>query len=93
MKTNVYSIYDEKAQAYLPPFYFDHHGQALRAFQSSLKDKNSNISQYPEDYSIYHLGEFNKVSGKFTSLNEPKYLNRATDFVKGEDNANSPAGN
>lgn len=86
MKTKVYSIHDEKAQAYLPPFYFEHHGQALRAFESSLKDKQSNIAMYPQDYKIYYLGDFDKSSGKFTSLNEPQFLNNATDFLKGEDN-------
>lgn len=82
MKQKVYSIFDEKAQAYMRPFYFNHHGEALRAFQSSCSEKDGNLSKFPGDFKIYCLGEFEPISGKFTSYKEPIFLANATDYVK-----------
>lgn len=81
MKQKVYSIFDEKAKAYARPFYFNHHGEALRAFESVVTGKESDISKFPGDYKLYHLGEFDNLSGKFVSLREPVFLANASDYV------------
>lgn len=82
MKQKVYSIFDEKAKAYARPFYFTHHGEATRAFQTVVSSKDSDISRFPKDYKLYCLGDFDNLSGVFTSQREPLFLANATDFVE-----------
>ena len=38
--TKVFSIYDTKAESYLPPFYFKTKAEAIRALETTVKDPN-----------------------------------------------------
>lgn len=80
MKINTFSIYDEKAQAFNVPFFQTHVGQAIRSFSDLAKDPQSTISRHPEDYHLYHIGEFDDHDAKIVSFNEPRLVARATEF-------------
>lgn len=80
MKVKVFSIRDDKAAAYMPPFYFQNDGQALRAFMDLVKDPNSNCHRHPGDFRLYRLGYFEDESGKLESC-QPHYLGCAADFM------------
>jgi len=58
MVFGLYSVYDEKAQVYLPPFVAKTVGEADRIFDSVIKAGQSTISQYPADHSLYNVGTF-----------------------------------
>lgn len=58
MLINVYSIFDNKAGAYMQPFFFQAHGQAVRAFSDLSNDQNSMCGKHPADYTLYHVGVF-----------------------------------
>ena len=75
-----FSIYDRKAQVYLPPFYFSYKGEATRAFEDICKNRESIISKHPEDYDLYMIGTFNSDSGALESLGAPEFIMKATDF-------------
>jgi len=81
MKLNIFSIYDEKSQAYNSPFFQSAVGQALRSFCDLAKDDKTTISRHPEDYSLYHIGEFDDSTSKIISYNEPRFLARATEYL------------
>lgn len=55
----VYSIRDAKGENFNPPFLKKTHGEAERDFTSLARDEKSNVAQYPEDYDLYYLGEYN----------------------------------
>ena len=55
MVFGLYSVYDEKAQVYLPPFVAKTVGEAYRIFDSVIKAGQSTISQYPADHSLYNI--------------------------------------
>lgn len=80
MKLNIFSIYDEKAQAYNTPFFQSHVGQAIRGFQDLCKDSQSTLFGHPEDFSLYHVGEFDDNDAKIISFPEPRLVSRATEF-------------
>ena len=80
MKLSVFSIHDRKAKAFLQPFYFDYKGQATRAFEDILKQKDNPVSKHPEDYSLHMLGTFDPLSGRLESLDVPEFIMNATDF-------------
>lgn len=82
MKLLVFSIFDEKGGIFSNPFYMAHKGQAARAFSDVIQDKNTTISKHPEDYKLYTLGDWDDVSGQFTSLPQPEFMYHATDFLQ-----------
>lgn len=77
----IYSMYDEKAEAFNRPFIFSTHGQATRAFSDGLHDPQSNLAKHYEDYSLYCIGEFNESTGKVDAIVPPELVCRASEFV------------
>lgn len=67
MILSVYSIYDEKAAAYLNPFYSQNDNVAIRAIAEILHDPLHAFSRFPSDYTLYYLGEFDNIIGAFKS--------------------------
>jgi hypothetical protein len=80
MKQQIFSIYDEKSEAYNTPFFQNHINQAIRSFSDLSKDPKTTISRHPQDFSLYHIGEYDDVNSSIQSFNEPKFLARATEF-------------
>jgi len=78
MKT--FSIHDSKAEAYLPPIFLKSVGEAIRAFQSSCEDVNSQFYKYPSDFTLVELGEFNETTAEIKSLPAPRILANAAEY-------------
>jgi len=76
----IYSVRDDKAAAYLPPFYARTNGEAIRMFQNSIADGQSNFAKWPADFILFELGEFNEDNGVITPLDAPKSLGSAVDL-------------
>lgn len=70
MKTKMYSIYDAKAQVYNKPFHMVNHDTAIRSSKQLVNDPATEISKYPEDFSLWYLGEFDDKDAIF-ELEEP----------------------
>jgi len=66
MVKNIYSIYDEKAEAFLQPFFFDTHGQAIRAIVDCINDPNHNFARHTSDYTLFTLGLFDDSDATIT---------------------------
>lgn len=64
MKKNIYTIYDEKAQAWLQPFFLGTDMEATRAMQDCLSDPDHNFSRHPSDYSLFNTGTFDNATGR-----------------------------
>lgn len=64
MKFKVFSVFDKKAGAYLPPFFLPEVAVAQRAFRDCVGDKSHAFGRHPEDYSLVHLGEFDDATGE-----------------------------
>lgn len=63
MILNAYSVFDEKAFAFLPPWFCMTDAVALRHFTQAARDGNTDIGRFPEDYKLFRLGTFNDTSG------------------------------
>lgn len=61
----VFGIYDSKAEAYLPPFMMKSKGEALRALGAHVNDPQHNFCKYSEDFTLFELGSWDEVSGKY----------------------------
>jgi len=78
----IFSIYDSKAVTYNTPIFLPQEGQAIRIFDDMVNRTDSEIGKHPEDYTLFTLGDFNDETGLITSLNTPKSLGTALEFVK-----------
>lgn len=58
MIQKIYTIFDAKAHAYLPPFYMQNEKVAIRAFKDAVDDPKSNFYRHPEDYTLHCIGTF-----------------------------------
>lgn len=65
MKVKIFSIYDSKAAAWLPPFFLPQSGIAIRAFVDCVAKEGHNFNLHPEDYTLALLGEFDDETAKF----------------------------
>lgn len=63
----VFCVYDDKAKAYLPPFFLPEVSQAIRAFGDAAQDSTHDFCKHPEDYTLFQLGTFNSSSGVLTA--------------------------
>lgn len=76
----IFSVHDSKAEAYLSPIYFRTKGEAIRAFETTCKDPTSQFNQYPTDFTLVELGEFNESTSEILSLSKPLSLSHASEY-------------
>lgn len=74
MKHQVCSIRDQAVDAFGQPFYTPTTGAAIRAFGDALKDESQMMAKHPEDFALFHLGEYDDATGKHENLEAPKQL-------------------
>lgn len=80
MLHRLFSIYDSKAEAYLPPFSFPARGQAVRTFADSCNDPAHMFNKHPEDYTMFALGEFDDATATFEIFPTPEPIGKAIEF-------------
>lgn len=72
----LYSVYDAKAETWLPPFLAQNNELAKRQVYSALRGNNDNpIAQYPTDFALVCLGDwFGGVSQPIALAQMPENL-------------------
>lgn len=83
MIISVYGVKDLVVNQFLSPFHMRTHEEAIRAFKhEATTNPNSNFKQHPNDFHLFHLGEFDSEHGVFIPLTTPPVLlARASEFV------------
>jgi uncharacterized protein len=64
VKLRVYSVFDAKAEAFLPPFLCRARGEATRRFVDALTDEKHVFFQHAADFTLFELGEFDEDKGE-----------------------------
>ncbi len=77
----MFTVFDSKTAAYLPPFVQQTKGAAIRAFTDTCNDPNTLFNRHPEDYTLFHLGEFDDYSATFHVLETPLPIGKAIEFM------------
>ena len=77
----VFSVFDTKADAFLPPFFMATKGMALRAFMDAVADEKHQFRLHAADYSLFHLGFFDEKKGQFQNLAAPDVMALAIDLL------------
>lgn len=81
MKFQVFTVFDAKAEVYAQPFYAPTKGVALRSFTDTCNDRGHPFNEHPEDYVLFHLGEWEDTDASFTPFAAPMNLGVAIEFV------------
>lgn len=58
MKHQIFSVFDHKIEAYLPPFYTPKIAVAHRAFSDCINSPTHQFGKHPADYTLFYLGEW-----------------------------------
>lgn len=58
MKIEIFTILDEIALAYIPPFFQATREVAQRSFMIAVNDRDSTFAKSPKDYTLFHIGTF-----------------------------------
>lgn len=81
LRLKIYSVYDSKAEAYNTPIFMRTHGEAIRSFESAVLDEKTDFHRHAEDYSLFHVGEFDTLTGNIESNVTPIPLSRAHEVL------------
>jgi len=80
MKHLLFTIYDEKADVFMPPFFVPAVGLATRAFSDCINSETHAFGKHPSDYTLFQIGEFDDSVAEITNC-EKKSLGNGVEFV------------
>lgn len=83
MIDKIFTVYDEKAAAHLPPFFMHRTEQAIRTFADCINSSDDNRHQFsvhPSDYTLFEHGEFDNEMATF-DLHSKKMLGNGVEFI------------
>jgi hypothetical protein len=58
-----FSIFDSKIGSYSKPVFLRSKGEAIRAVTSEVQSKESELSKYPADFTLFEVGEYDDDTG------------------------------
>lgn len=82
MILQVMAVYDDKARAYICPYYTAHVDVGVRVFAECANMADHQIGRNPTDFHLYHLGTWDDVRAKFELYPEPRVLGCAVMWLK-----------
>ncbi|AXL14456.1 nonstructural protein [Microviridae sp.] len=84
MRKIVTTIHDAKSEMYLNPVCGRTKGQAIREFQQEANNPESQLNKYPEDFTLFELGEYDDITGMMHPHKTPKPIGKALEFLTRE---------
>lgn len=83
MKLEMFSVYDEKAVAFIRPFCMPNAQMAIRALRDSAQSAESAFSRNPGDYTLYGVGQFDEDTGEISTYGPPRVVATLLQLVEG----------
>lgn len=81
MLFKIYSVYDSKIEAYMPPLFLRSHGEAIRMFESAVLSVDHQFAKNPEDYCLFYLGTWDDIKALSEMLLTPQPLAKANEVI------------
>lgn len=76
MNLQLFTIFDSKAEAFLPPFTTANANLAKRICSDCLNDPNHPFAKNPGDYTLYGLGDWDEHKALITPVIPPRHYGR-----------------
>lgn len=80
MTNHIFTVFDTAAGMFLEPFVAPSIEFAIRGFRQAVNTPEHQFNVFPEDYTLYHIGEFDPTSGRVLP-SDPKSLGIAITFI------------
>jgi len=77
-----FAVFDSKAKVFFVPFFCPSVAVATRAFGTAANDPQTQISKYPEDFTLFQIGEFNDEDGSLRPFPQHINLGLAAQYVR-----------
>ena len=77
----LFTVYDEKAEIFLPPFFVPTIGLATRAFADCVNAPDHQFGKHPHDYSLFQLGHFDDHTAEMVAADK-KSLGNGVEYVE-----------
>lgn len=61
----MFSVRDNRVEAFLPTFAVRAQGEASRSFETAVKTADHQFAKNKADYVLYQVGEFDDIAGMF----------------------------
>lgn len=80
MRYKIVSVRDRAIDTFGQPVFVASLGGAIRSFGDEIKrvDPNNNMNKHPEDYDLFHIGEYDDETAEF-------FPQRPTQIAVGKD--------
>lgn len=88
MIMQIYTVYDNKTEVFMRPWYALTDGEAMRIFTDAVADPQSPYSKHPLDFTLYHIGSFNDHGATFEGRDPIHQLGTAVDFTNPTEDPN-----
>lgn len=82
MLLNAYSLFDNKALVYSPPFFVNTDGAAIRMLADLVVDRNTQVGRHPGDFALYRVGNFSDGNGSLEPVLPVRHVIDAVALVK-----------
>lgn len=89
----LYTFYDTKTESWGLPMSCDSRGDAERLFiriVNDIENKENQIAQYPDDFTFFEVGLYDRHSGKFVIYEAPISFGVAMTYRKGSNGSLVP---
>lgn len=80
----IFSVYDDKAKAYLPVFQSATIGTAIRAFTQAANEEESPFYKNAADYTLFMVAEIDQDTGVVTPEKTHTNLGKALQYIEPE---------
>ena len=77
----IFTVFDQKAKAHLPPFFLHNEAMAIREFADCANNPEHQFGKHPEDYVLMTLGTFDDEKGLIDARHLPEVIGRAQEYV------------
>lgn len=78
----LFSIFDNKAESYSPPFAAATKGLATRMFADLVNDRSTAPGKYPQDFKLVEIGCFDEMTGNISGYTVFESLGFGSDYLK-----------
>ena len=83
MKLEMFSVYDEKAIAFLRPFCMPNINMAVRGIKDSACEPDHAFTRNPGDYALYQIGTFDEDTSELIGYKPPILILSITQCMEG----------
>ena len=82
MILKMYSVFDIKSKLYHPPAFCHNPGHATRMFTQQFSKPGSVMHDFPHDFQIFEIGEYDDSSGDIRGEKNPTLICSVADLIQ-----------